>query len=244
MASLFVSDLHLDPGSPWAVETLVTLLRGPARAAESLYILGDLFEAWVGDDQLDTANTLEQRVTAELAQLTAQGVACYLLHGNRDFLLGARFARTAGAILLPDPVVADLDGVRTLLTHGDVLCTDDAAYQELRSIVRTPGWQQRFLELPRSTREQLAGAARAGSRAHMQRAQPVIMDVNEAAVLGAFRATGTRRMIHGHTHRPAVHRHQVDGQPATRVVLDAWYEHGSYLRVSGESIDTIELPRT
>ncbi len=243
MASLFVSDLHLDAGSPWAVDSLVTLLRGPARAAASLYILGDLFEAWIGDDQLDAADTLEQRVAAELALLTSQGVACYLLHGNRDFLLGARFANAAGAILLPDPVVADLDGIATLLTHGDLLCTDDAAYQELRSIVRTPAWQQRFLGLPRATREQLAGAARAGSRAHMQRAQPVIMDVNAGAVLAAFRATGTRRMIHGHTHRPAVHRHEVDGEPATRIVLDAWYERGSYLRVSGESVDSIELPR-
>ena len=226
----------------WAVDTFVAFLRGPARAASRLYILGDLYEAWVGDDQLDDPGSMEAHVTRELAQLTASGTTCYLLHGNRDFLLGARFAATTKIVLLPDPVIAELEGTPTLLTHGDILCTEDAAYQELRSIVRTEPWQRRFLRLPRATRIELASAARAGSRAHMQRAQPMIMDVNERAVLAAFRASHTRRMIHGHTHRPAVHEHEVDGAPATRIVLDSWHERGSSLRVCNNAIESISLP--
>ena len=164
------------------------------------------------------------------------------MHGNRDFLLGQRFMTTTGATLLPDPVVANLAGIPTLLTHGDLLCTDDHAYQELRSTVRSVAWQRRFLRLPRSVREQLATQARAGSRAHMERVPATIMDVNEPAVRAAFRATETRRMIHGHTHRPAQHEHDVDGAPATRIVLDAWYERGSYLQVDGATAESIALP--
>ena len=240
MARLFVSDVHLDAGAPQAIEQFLDFLAGEARGAEALYILGDLFEAWVGDDDQEPAN---ERVCRALRALTAGGVACFALHGNRDFLLGRGFSARSGCRLLADPVIAQLDGERVLLTHGDALCTDDHAYQELRSIVRAPAWQQRFLALPRSSREVLADEARAGSRRHTARTVPDIMDVNAAAVAAAFRATRVRRMIHGHTHRPGVHDLELDGAPVQRIVLGAWYEQGSFLRYERGSYQLRALPR-
>src|SRR5579863_3469151 len=175
MARLFVSDVHLDETAPQAVTQFLEFLQTHARQAEALYILGDLFETWVGDDDRDSA---KQRVCEGLRALGAQGVACFLLHGNRDFLLGRGFCRLTGGQLLCDPVVTELDGERVLLTHGDMLCTDDHNYQELRSIVRMRSWQQRFLALPLEDRELLASAARAGSQQHISRTIPEIMDVN------------------------------------------------------------------
>jgi UDP-2,3-diacylglucosamine hydrolase len=240
MARLFVSDVHLDSAAPQATEQFVSFLSSEAAAAEALYILGDLFEAWVGDDDEEPGN---ERVCLALRTLTASGVACFVLHGNRDFLLGEGFCARTGCRLLPDPVIAQLDGERVLLTHGDALCTDDHAYQELRSIVRQPVWQQRFLALPRSRREQLADEARAGSRRHTSRTVPYIMDVNAQAVTAAFRATHVRRMVHGHTHRPGVHELEIDGQPAQRIVLGAWYEQGSVLRYERGRFQLDSLPR-
>jgi UDP-2,3-diacylglucosamine hydrolase len=240
MARLFVSDVHLDARAPQATEQFLQFLRAEAAGAEALYILGDLFEAWVGDDDREPAN---ERVCRALRELTAAGVACFALHGNRDFLLGPGFCERSGCRLLTDPVIAQLDGERVLLTHGDALCTDDHSYQELRSIVREPAWQQRFLALPRAHRELLADEARAGSRRHTARTVPRIMDVNAAAVTAAMRAAQVRRMIHGHTHRPGVHDLEVDGEPAQRIVLGAWYEQGSYLSVERGSYELRELPR-
>jgi len=170
-------------------------------------------------------------------------VACFALHGNRDFLLGAGFCARSGCRLLSDPVIAQFDGERVLLTHGDALCTDDHAYQELRSIVRDCTWQRRFLALPRGSRELLADEARAGSRRHTARTVPYVMDVNAAAVTAAFRAARVRRMIHGHTHRPGVHDVEVDGEAAQRIVLGAWYEQGSYLSYERGRYRLHELPR-
>jgi len=240
MARLFVSDVHLDAAAPRATDQFLSFLHAEAAGAEALYILGDLFEAWVGDDDQEPAN---ERVCRALRALTAGGVACFALHGNRDFLLGAGFCARSGCRLLSDPVIAQLDGERVLLTHGDALCTDDHAYQELRTIVREPAWQQRFLALPRATRELLADEARAGSRRHTGRTVPDIMDVNPAAVITAFRAARVRRMIHGHTHRPGVHDLEVDGAPAQRIVLGAWYEQGSYLRYERGTCQLQLLPR-
>src|SRR6266403_1748695 len=240
MARLFVSDVHLDAGAPEATEQFLGFLAGEAAAAEALYILGDLFEAWVGDDDQDPA---KERVCRGLHTLTARGVACFVLHGNRDFLLGEGFCERSGCRLLTDPIVAEFDGERVLLTHGDALCTDDHPYQELRSIVRTPQWQRRFLALPLADRELLADQARAGSRQHTSRTIPYIMDVNSEAVAAAFRATGVRRIIHGHTHRPGIHETLIDGEPARRIVLGAWYEQGSYLVYEGGRYELLELPR-
>ena len=240
MATLFASDLHLDSDSPWAIDAFLAFLAGPARTAEALYLLGDLFEVWVGDDD-DSAD--HARTCAGLRTLTDSGVAVYVIHGNRDFLLGATFERRTGTKLLPDPVLADIHGVPTLLSHGDVFCTEDTSYQQLRSIVRQPAWQQRFLALPLDARRALASAARAGSKAHTERTVPVIMDVSPEAVLRAFRATGARRLIHGHTHRPAIHPGVVDGTPTERVVLAPWYEAASCVAVGPDGVRELPLPR-
>ena len=238
--TLFASDLHLDSEAPWAIDAFLAFLAGPARDADSLYLLGDLFEAWVGDDDDNPDNA---RACDGLARLTARGTRVYAIHGNRDFLLGESFEKRTGVKLLPDPVSLDLHGVPTLLSHGDVFCTDDLPYQELRSIVRRPGWQRRFLALPLATRRELATAARAGSKAHTERQIPVLMDVNSEAVVRAMRATGARRLVHGHTHRPAIHQFEVDGVPAERVVLAPWYEAASCVAISAEGVREVPLPR-
>ncbi|HYC08209.1 MAG TPA: UDP-2,3-diacylglucosamine diphosphatase [Steroidobacteraceae bacterium] len=240
MARLFVSDVHLHAGAPQAIEQFLDFLSTQASAAEALYILGDLFEAWVGDDDREPAN---ERVCRALRALSAGGVACFALHGNRDFLLGPGFCERSGCRLLSDPVIAQLDDERVLITHGDALCTDDHSYQELRSFVREPAWQRRFLALPRAHRELLADEVRAGSRRHTSRTVPYIMDTNAAAVTAAFRAARVRRMIHGHTHRPGVHDLEIDGEPAQRIVLGAWYEQGSYLHWERGNYQLRALPR-
>jgi UDP-2,3-diacylglucosamine hydrolase len=236
---LFVSDLHLGAEYPQATAQFLEFLAQRAAHAQALYILGDLFEAWIGDDDPDPELA---RVAAGLAALTSGGVPCFILHGNRDFLLGERFCARTGCRLLPDPVATELGGERVLLTHGDALCVDDHAYQELRSIVRSADWQRRFLALDTRERMRLAAQARAGSRAHTARTGAEIMDVNLEAVSAAFRATGARRIIHGHTHRPGRHSAVIEGRPVERIVLGAWYEQGSYLSFDGEYA-LCELPR-
>lgn len=240
MARLFVSDVHLDAGAPAAIEQFLDFLQLHAEKAEALYILGDLFESWVGDDDADPAKA---QVCTALRELTAKRVATFVIHGNRDFLLGHDFCERTGCELLPDPIIVELDGERVLLTHGDALCTDDHAYQQLRSTVRKKDWQRRFLALPLAARASLAQQARAGSQAHTARVVREIMDVNPNAVEQAFRALEVRRMIHGHTHRPDIHNILIDAQAAQRIVLGAWYEQGSYLWYERGRYELRELPR-
>jgi UDP-2,3-diacylglucosamine hydrolase len=240
MSRLFVSDVHLDAAAPEASEQFLDFLRTHAADAEALYILGDLFETWVGDDDPDPA---KERIRAGLRALTSNGVGCFILHGNRDFLIGRDFCRDTGSRLLADPIVLDLEGERVLLTHGDALCTDDHSYQELRSTVRTPDWQRRFLALPLADRELIANQARAGSKEHVSRTIPNIMDVNDDAVSTAYRATRVRRIIHGHTHRPGIHDTAIEGEPAQRMVLGAWYEQGSYIQYENGRFELRSLPR-
>jgi UDP-2,3-diacylglucosamine hydrolase len=240
MARLFVSDLHLDAEAPGAIAQFLSFLATHAAQAEALYILGDLFETWVGDDEEDAQ---KHRVCEGLRTLTTAGPACFVLHGNRDFLLGQGFCQRTGCTLLTDPVVAELDGERVLLTHGDALCTDDHAYQELRSVVRDRTWQRRFLALPLDRRALLANQARAGSRQHTARTVPYIMDVNGEAVEQAHRIARAPRIIHGHTHRPGIHDSTVDGLPVQRIVLGAWYEQGSYLWYENGRYELCQLPR-
>ena len=237
---LFVSDLHLDAQWPDANAQFLDFLEHEASQARALYILGDLFETWVGDDDPDPARAA---IADGLRRLTARGVSCLLLHGNRDFLLGADFCARTGAQLLPDPVLADLDGEAVLLAHGDTLCVDDHSYQELRTTVRDPAWQRRFLALPLTTRIALADRARKGSQAHTARTIPYVMDVNQAAVEAAYRATGATRIIHGHTHRPGIHDGLIDGQAVQRIVLGAWYEQGSVLVRDAGRYQLKTLPR-
>lgn len=226
---LFVSDLHLDGSSPATVEAFLGFLANDARGANSLHILGDLFETWIGDDDPDPVRS---RVCEGLRELADSGVAVYVMQGNRDFLYGAAFERRTGCTLLPDPVVLELLGERVLLTHGDLLCTGDHAYQELRSTMRSAGFRKRVLALPIDARQMLASAARAGSKAHLRTTSAQIMDVAPQAVIAAFEASGTRKMIHGHTHRPQVHRHALSAGTAERFVLAAWDDRGEYLEVS------------
>jgi UDP-2,3-diacylglucosamine hydrolase len=238
--TLFVSDLHLDPSQPAIARQFRDFLAGEVRGAEALYILGDLFEAWLGDDDPDPA---ARAVVAELRALTGAGVPCFVMHGNRDFLIGERFCRDSGATLLADGTVVELYGERLLLMHGDALCTDDASYQRLRRILRNPAvlWTLRRLGLQQ--RQALARRLRAGSRAHVGTTAPEIMDVNAAAVAQAFRSAGVRTLIHGHTHRPAVHEIDLDGRTARRIVLGDWYAQGSVLRWSREGFELRALPR-
>lgn len=239
MSTLFVSDLHLDPVRPRITELFLEFLGGDARGAEALYILGDLFEAWIGDD--DPARHHRQ-VAAALARLAGRGVPVYFLVGNRDFLLGEGFARSAGMTLLSEPLRLDLYGVPTLLLHGDVLCTDDRDYQAFRTMVRDPAWQRDFLARPLAERRALALQARGESRARSADKPPEIMDVNPDAVNAAFRRHGVARIIHGHTHRPALHRLELDGVPCERIVLGDWYEQGSLLRVDERGPRLQNLP--
>ncbi len=240
MSTLLASDLHLDGSLPEAIAQFESFLSGPARAAEALYILGDLFESWVGDDDDDPDRT---RVCAALRTLTRAGVACHVCHGNRDFLMASGFEERTGCRILADPTIVEHYGERVLLTHGDALCVDDTAYQRLRSTVRSVAWQRRFMRLPLATRRLLADAARAGSRNHTGMMAAAIMDANQTAIVNVMRACQVRTMVHGHTHRPAVHEFTVDGVPARRLVLGAWYEHGSYLRWDEHGFESVALAR-
>jgi len=240
LKTLFISDLHLDPSAPGTLAQFHAFLEGEAPGAEALYILGDLFEAWLGDDDPEPEH---RRAIAALRRLTDSGVACRVMHGNRDFLLGQRFCRETGARLLEDGAVVDLYGERVLLMHGDALCTDDTSYQRLRRIVRNPVvlWTLRHLTLEQ--RRAIARRMRAGSREHVGQTAPEIMDVNAEAVASAFRAARVRTLIHGHTHRPAVHTLHVDGQPARRIVLGDWYTQGSVLEVTPDGVELRALAR-
>ena len=234
MSTLFISDLHLEDSRSDISGWMLEFLAGPARSAEALYILGDLFEYWIGDDALSpTAKALAEH-TAALAE---GGLKIFFQHGNRDFLLGESYAAAAGLELLPEYHVADLYGRPTLLLHGDSLCTDDTEYQAFRKQSRNPQWQAAVLAMSVPERIAMAKGAREASAEHKGAASMDIMDVNNDAVLQAFTEHGVTRMIHGHTHRPAVHRHRLpDGSEATRYVLSDWYEAGSYLEVTAEGI--------
>jgi UDP-2,3-diacylglucosamine hydrolase len=239
MTTLFISDLHLEDERPETTQLLLELLAGRARDADALYILGDLFEFWIGDDVLtETART----VAAALSDVSASGVDVYFIHGNRDFLLGADFALAAGMQLLPESVVIDLYGNPTLVLHGDTLCTDDAAYLAFRSQVRDAAWQSDFLQMSLEDRLAMARNARDASKQHTATAAMEIMDVNSSAVVEAFERHEVNNMIHGHTHRPDVHVHQLsDGVEARRIVLADWYRRGSCLCVDAEGFEVVQL---
>lgn len=226
MSTLFISDLHLEPTRPAITALFLTFLERRAKQAEALYILGDLFEAWIGDDD---DSELGQTVVAGLRALNESGVPVFFLHGNRDFLLGERFAAASGIQLLPESWVIQLVGEPVLLLHGDTLCTDDVEYQNFRAQVRDPAWQARTLALPLTQRRALASQLRETSRQATQRKATDITDVNPNEVGRVMREHGLARLIHGHTHRPAIHDWILDGRPARRVVLGDWWEQGSVL---------------
>ena len=240
MTTLFISDLHIDASCPAITRQFLDLVDGEARQSEALYILGDLFESWVGDDAADPHQTA---AISALKALTDSGVPCFVMHGNRDFLLGSQFCRMSGAQLLPDPLIITLYGEPVLVMHGDALCTDDHAYQRLRATVREADWQRQFLALSIASRRALANAARVGSQAHTAAMEYAITDVNADSVAMALRGAGTLTLLHGHTHRPAIHTLQVDGRPCTRIVLGDWYHQGSVLRWDHGGPELVSLSR-
>lgn len=226
MTALFVSDLHLDASRPAAADCFLRFLAGPARDAGTLYILGDLFEAWIGDD---AAGPDERLIMDSLRRYTRAGCRCFFLRGNRDFLVGERFAAETGVALLADESQIELAGQRALLMHGDTLCTDDHAYQTYRRFVHRPAVEKLYLALPAGLRSGVAAYARRRSTAANAGKPAAIMDVNTSAVVDALRRHDSPLLIHGHTHRPAVHVLEIDGRVARRVVLGAWYDQGSVL---------------
>ncbi|WP_168403090.1 UDP-2,3-diacylglucosamine diphosphatase [Erwinia amylovora] len=234
--TLFIADLHLCCEEPAITAGFLHFLQREARHADALYILGDLFEAWIGDDD---PNPLHARIAHALHQLD---IPCYFIHGNRDFLLGKRFARAAAMTLLPEEQVLELYGKRLLIMHGDTLCTDDSGYQRFRQKVQQRWLQKLFLALPLFMRQRIALTMRAGSKQANSSKDMAIMDVNPQAVTEAMHRYNTPLLIHGHTHRPAVHQLEVNGQPAQRLVLGAWHQQGSMIKVSTDEIRLISLP--
>lgn len=234
MSMLFISDLHLDDARPVATTLFENFIANEASASEGLYILGDLFEYWLGDD---FATETSERVLKSLRSLTERGVPVWFMHGNRDFLLKENYAGQCGMHLLGETCVVDLYGTPTLLLHGDTLCTDDATYQAVRAQVRSAQWQQGFLAKSIPDRIAFAMDARAKSKAHQQLVSMDIMDVNDQSVRNAFAQHGVTQMIHGHTHRPAIHQVELDDREATRIVLGDWYTQGSVLRVDEQVTD-------
>jgi UDP-2,3-diacylglucosamine hydrolase len=237
--SLFVADLHLCPERPQTTRIFEDFLRGTARQADALYILGDLFEYWAGDD--DLADPHHAAVVSALAQLHDSGTALYFMHGNRDFLIGEAFTRAARATLFPDPSLIDLYGTPTLLMHGDTLCSSDTAYLAFRAQVRQPDWQTAFLARPLAERKAQIEQLRRNSEHDKQHKSVAEMDAHPDAVAAVLREHGYPRLIHGHTHRPARHLHQIDGHDCERWVLDSWYDHGSTLRCDAAGCAAIPI---
>lgn len=227
--SLFISDLHLCSTRPAITRQFVDFLQTSAAGAEALYILGDLFEYWAGDD--DLSDVRHQEIIGALNQLASSGTRLFFMHGNRDFLLAEGFARATNATLLSDPTLLTLYGRQALLSHGDILCTDDTEYQAFRHQVREPAWQRQFLAQPLADRKAQIEVLRQRSEQEKSRKAESIMDVNQAAVHALLREHNyPELLIHGHTHRPAKHVVQVDGHVCERWVLGDWYEQGSCLR--------------
>jgi UDP-2,3-diacylglucosamine hydrolase len=239
VTALFISDLHLTAGDAETTRRFVEFMEGPARTASELYILGDLFEAWIGDDDDDPRLA---PIVAALKRLTDAGVACALMHGNRDFLLGRRFCDATGSRLLGDYERIDLFGQPVLLTHGDLLCSDDTRYMTLRAELRSAAWQRDFLARSLAERRQIANDLRQLSATEIAGKDDYIMDVNQATVERTMREHGVTLLLHGHTHRPAVHRFELGGRPAARIVLGAWYHDPSIVRWTAAGFE-LELLR-
>lgn len=239
MATLFVADIHLSVQEPAITAGFLHFLQRQAVHADALYILGDLFEAWIGDDD---PSPLHREIAAALNALARHGVPCFFIHGNRDFLLGRDFAAASAMTLLPEEQLLTLYGRSVLALHGDTLCTDDKAYQRYRRRVNQPWLRRLFLALPLRWRLRIAARMRAGSQRANNTKSETIMDVSQEAVTAALERHGSRWMIHGHTHRPAIHAVATAKGSAHRAVLGAWHRQGSMIRVTGTSVELIEFP--
>ncbi|WP_413734805.1 UDP-2,3-diacylglucosamine diphosphatase [Sodalis sp. RH21] len=239
MATLFIADLHLSQQEPAITAGFLHFLQRQAVHADALYILGDLFELWIGDDD---PSSLHAEIAAALRQLTRKGVPCFFIHGNRDFLIGKRFAGASGMTLLPQEQLLTLYDRPILVLHGDTLCTDDRAYQRYRRRVNQRWLQRLFLLLPLKRRLRIAERMRTGSQRANRAKSAVIMDVNPQAVIAALQRHGVKWMIHGHTHRPAIHTIALPDGKAHRAVLGAWHQQGSMIKVTPDSIELVEFP--
>ena len=227
---LLISDLHLEEARPELCRAFFDFLQREAANAAALYILGDFFNVWLGDDD---DRPLNVAVTSALRACSNRGTAIYLMHGNRDFLLGSGFARASGATLLPEPHLLEHGGQRYLLLHGDVLCTRDEHYMQFRAQVRDARWQQQFLTRPLAERRAFAEQARATSQSMNSNKAADIMDVTQSAVEQSLADHAVTTMIHGHTHRPQVHQFMADGRPCRRIVLGDWGDFGWYVSLDG-----------
>ena len=239
MTTLFIADLHLCTEEPAITAGFLRFLAGEARQADALYILGDLFEAWIGDDD---PNPLHREIATAIKAVVDSGVPCFFIHGNRDFLIGKRFACESGMTLLPEEKVLNLYGRRVLILHGDTLCTDDAGYQAFRAKVHQRWLQTLFLALPLCIRKRVAARMRADSKAANRSKSLEIMDVNPHAVIAEMEKHHVQWLIHGHTHRPDVHPLTANGEPAFRVVLGAWHTEGSMVKVTPDDVELIAVP--
>lgn len=240
MTTLFISDLHLEESRPDITEAFLGFLDGKASGVDQLYILGDFFEAWIGDDE---RTPLQEQIATALRKLRDSGTRIFLMHGNRDFLIGQDFCDRAGATLLDDPTVIDLYGTPTLLMHGDSLCTADVEYQKFRANMRNPQMQKMMLARPLEDRQQMARQLRQMSMAKNQGKAEDIMDVTPEEVVKELEHHGVQLMIHGHTHRPAIHDLEANGEPARRIVLGDWDTHVWWLEArSGQEPDLKKAP--
>jgi UDP-2,3-diacylglucosamine hydrolase len=240
MTTLFISDLHLEADRPEIGEQFLEFLGDEAADAEALYILGDFFEYWVGDDDPDEYYA---SIKHSLRAFTDTGVPVYFMHGNRDFMIGERFAAETGVTILPDPFALELYGKSVLLSHGDALCTDDTEYQQMRAMTRNPEWQAMMLEKPLEERIAIAKHARARSEERNKTLAESIMDVNPDAVSKTIAEHGVEILLHGHTHRPGIHGVEVGDRFAKRVVLGDWYEQGSVVRWDEDGVELSAIPR-
>ena len=240
MTALFISDLHLEADRPEIADHFLKFLETEALHADNLYILGDLFESWVGDDDPDPHYTW---IKQALRKLTRKEVPVYFMHGNRDFMIGDAFAEETGVTILKDPSVVEIHGDRVLLSHGDAYCTDDIEYQAIRRMTRDPDWQAMMLKKSLEERLAFAAQARAASMARGGTISEDIMDVNGEAIEKALTDAGVTLMLHGHTHRPAVHELDLNGTAATRIVLGDWYEQGSVVRWDERGPALAAMPR-
>jgi UDP-2,3-diacylglucosamine hydrolase len=238
--TIFISDLHLCASRPQITEAFLTFLNTQAKSAQALYILGDLFEYWAGDDDIDDA--FNKQIIQAFKTLSASGVFIYLMHGNRDFLITDDFCKAAQIHLISDPTLIDLYGSSALLSHGDELCSDDVAYQQFRLQVRNKQWQSEFLSQPLQVRKNQIEAIRLRSEQAKSSKSAEIMDVNQDAVTSLLKEHRyPDLLIHGHTHRPNQHQVSVDGKFITRWVLGDWYEQGSYLICDASGCRSVNL---
>ena len=240
MTTRLIADLHLEESRRDVTDAFLGFLDRYARRIDALYILGDFFENWIGDDE---RTPLQEEVAEALQQVRATGTRLYLMHGNRDFLIGQDFCNRIGATLLDDPACVDLYGEPTLLMHGDSLCTADTEYMTFRANMRNPQWQQAFLQRSVADRQTVARQLREISQAKNQGKAQTIMDVTPEEVVSVMESQGVQRLIHGHTHRPAVHELEANGRPATRYVTGDWHEKAWYIEVApGTAPQLLSVP--